>query len=371
LNQYNFKLYAEDGGKREGEDKNSLNKDKIKGISNVNTALQDFYEEAINDVLNHTRVKEKQIRNWFQEKLITSSGTRSIVHRDRDSTGGLSNKAVDILENKYLIRREWRSGAQWYELTHDRLIKPIRYSNDKWYEQKTKLKRSILRKQIIIPVIAVIIFGFSIFIYNIYNAYNVLDQSLLKQKQIENLLSKGFNLYRLGNYTGSIQSYDKVLAIDPINKNALLNKGIALDDLGNYSEAMNYYNKVLSIDPTNTEALKNKGVALDKLGNRRGSMENYDKALAINSTNIATLYDKGLTLQELKNYSGVMNYYDKALAIDPTYTDAIINKGISLYDLGNYSEAMNYYNKALAIDPTNIDALQDKIKILTIMDNYT
>ena len=42
---------------------------------------------------------------------------------------GLPNEAVEELEDRHLIRPEWRAGARWYELTHDRLIEPIRASN--------------------------------------------------------------------------------------------------------------------------------------------------------------------------------------------------------------------------------------------------
>ena len=55
-----------------------------------------------------TGINEKNIRNWCEEKLITSSGTRSIVHRGTSSTEGMHNDVIDILEKKYLIRREWR-----------------------------------------------------------------------------------------------------------------------------------------------------------------------------------------------------------------------------------------------------------------------
>jgi hypothetical protein len=35
-------------------------------------------------------------------------------------------KLIVTLEEKHLIRAEWRSGAKWYEITHDRLISPIK-----------------------------------------------------------------------------------------------------------------------------------------------------------------------------------------------------------------------------------------------------
>jgi tetratricopeptide (TPR) repeat protein len=43
--------------------------------------------------------------------------------------------------------------------------------------------------------------------------------------------------------------YDKALAIDPHNVNALNNKGAALYNLGNYTGAITYYDKALAIDP--------------------------------------------------------------------------------------------------------------------------
>ena len=95
------------------------NKNYIKELANVGKALEDFYEEAIFTASKKTNVNEEQIRTWFQENLITASGTRSIIHRGDKTTGGLNNEVIDILADKYIIRREWRSGAPWYELTHD------------------------------------------------------------------------------------------------------------------------------------------------------------------------------------------------------------------------------------------------------------
>ena len=49
--------------------------------------------------------------------------------------------------------------------------------------------------------------------------------------------------------------------------NALVDKGLALDDLGNYTGVIAYFDKVLAIDPKNVFALTFKGLALSILGN--------------------------------------------------------------------------------------------------------
>ena len=62
------------------------------------------------------------------------------------------------------------------------------------------------------------------------------DESQQNNKDYFNNL--GYELYSLGNYTGAIVYYDKVLAIDPNDKYALAATGVTLNDLGNYSEAI-------------------------------------------------------------------------------------------------------------------------------------
>ena len=131
----------EEASKRPGIKKTSL-----EDLGNVDMALEDFYEDAIRSASKQTGVREGEIGNWCQENLITSSGTRSIIHRGHETTEGIDNNVIDWLERKYLIRKEWRSGASWYELTHDRLIKPMMSSNAKWKNanDRKKNKRVIL-----------------------------------------------------------------------------------------------------------------------------------------------------------------------------------------------------------------------------------
>ena len=100
------------------------------------------------------RLREHNIREWCEEKLITSAGTRSLVYQDVKNTGGMSNKVVDVLQNKYLIRAEERAGSKWFELTHDRLINPIKDSNKKHEEtKKMKIFVSYSRRDAVILLI--------------------------------------------------------------------------------------------------------------------------------------------------------------------------------------------------------------------------
>jgi YVTN family beta-propeller protein len=142
----------------------------LKGSADINKALTELYLDAISDAAKQTGVKEDAIRRWFGEKLITSSGTRGIVHREAKSTGGIPNGVVDVLQGRYLIRQEWHSGSRWYELTHDRLIEPILESNKEWKQsrQKKKNRYVIITMGLTTAAIVVAVIVVSAYYYSTY-----------------------------------------------------------------------------------------------------------------------------------------------------------------------------------------------------------
>jgi hypothetical protein len=110
----------------------------------VDTALASFYEEAMASVLRDRMVSgasEIAVRNWFDQQLITEAGTRGMVYRGETHTAGLPNGIVQLIENRYLLRAETRSGGVWYELVHDRFIAPIVQANRAWWAQQRPLMR--------------------------------------------------------------------------------------------------------------------------------------------------------------------------------------------------------------------------------------
>ena len=104
----------------------------LETFGDVDAALSTFYENALKRVVHCTGINEGKLRAWFESVLITPTGTRGTVFRGTDDTGGIPTKTVEELVNQHLVIREARGGATWVELTHDRLIDPIKTSNEKW-----------------------------------------------------------------------------------------------------------------------------------------------------------------------------------------------------------------------------------------------
>lgn len=114
---------AEDGSGR------TITESDVRNYGDVTKALSTFYDSAVRRAVIASGEPEWRLRQWFEQKLITAAGTRGIVYRGPRLTEGIRNSAIDVLEGEHVVRPELRAGERWYELTHDRLIGPIRAAN--------------------------------------------------------------------------------------------------------------------------------------------------------------------------------------------------------------------------------------------------
>lgn len=106
-------------------------------VGDVDQSLERYYEERVRAVAEQKNVSERLIREWFEQELITASGTRNLVLQSRNGDG-LSDDVIQTLLGD-LVRAEVRAGQVWYELSHDRLIEPVRGSNAKWFDKNLSL----------------------------------------------------------------------------------------------------------------------------------------------------------------------------------------------------------------------------------------
>jgi tetratricopeptide (TPR) repeat protein len=118
------------------------------------------------------------------------------------------------------------------------------------------------------------------------------------------------------DYHAVILLLDRILAIEPGNRNALIYKGIMLMGLDERTKALDCFNAILKANPGDTEALNNKAIVLYGMG----------------------------------KIAEAMTYVDKALEIDKRYPDALMNKAVMLHNQGKIEEARKYVARANACD---------------------
>ena len=107
----------------------------LQRFGDVNEALAVYYDVSLSDdVASGDKGLERTIREWFGNCLIAGSGIRGQVLQGVDKTEGLDNSVIRRLLHTHLIRAEKRRAATWFELAHDRLLEPVRQSNEKWFK---------------------------------------------------------------------------------------------------------------------------------------------------------------------------------------------------------------------------------------------
>lgn len=104
--------------------------DDVAALGNVDETLAAFYVSVIHATAERTGVPERALRDWFDHSLISEQGFRT---QALTGPGGEHGPAVlREVQDAHIVRADTRRGALWYELSHDRLVAPIRSSNLAW-----------------------------------------------------------------------------------------------------------------------------------------------------------------------------------------------------------------------------------------------
>lgn len=267
-----------------------ITEDHLQKFGDVDDALKGFYERAVGKTIKEAKVHEGTLRQWFDKDLITSVATRGTVIRGKTKTGILKNQAVDYLENEHLIRGETRAGARWYELTHDRFIKPIQLANLAWRQRRQRRR---------------LIIGFASLLALLVIAYASLI-AMLGQFKFDNAVEV---------VTDSI-----AITINPNDEDAYFYRALAYRSLNNDDQALADINKAIELDPN---SYPNYSVR----GRLYLNQKKYDQAIAD--------YTKQIEL-----YPGTPNYYIYSA------------RGDAYQAKGDLTQAIDDFTKAIELDPT-------------------
>ncbi|OQY35728.1 MAG: hypothetical protein B6I38_01350 [Anaerolineaceae bacterium 4572_5.1] len=115
----------------------SVELDDVEAAGSVDSALAAYYAEQVAIITYRTDVSQRLIRDWCGDTLIAEGGIRGQILSGPEQ--GLDEKAVQGLVDAHLVRAEERRGSTWYELAHDRLVKPVQDNNVAWRRKNLHL----------------------------------------------------------------------------------------------------------------------------------------------------------------------------------------------------------------------------------------
>ncbi len=125
-------------------DDKKITAQEISVLGDVDRSLAEYYAESVAAAARETNVSERKVREWFDHELITEQDLRGQVSWGPQQSGKLhklENHAIERLVNAHLVRAENRAGATWYELSHDRLVKPVRENNAEFEKTLSEFQR--------------------------------------------------------------------------------------------------------------------------------------------------------------------------------------------------------------------------------------
>ena len=110
-------------------DTTTIDIDDVIALGNVDESLASFYADAIKSAAVASGATQREIRDWVDEELISDQGFRTQALAGPGEHGAT---VLLALENAHVLRADSRRGAEWYELSHDRLVAPVIESNSAW-----------------------------------------------------------------------------------------------------------------------------------------------------------------------------------------------------------------------------------------------
>jgi len=179
----------------------------------------------------------------------------------------------------------------------------------------------------------------------------IVPITLFSQETARQFIDQGVILHDKGNYAEALVFYDKALAIDENNLDALYEKGATYCAMKDYANAVEYADRVIKSETSLLgKAYLLKGVSLDYWGKPKEAIEVYKKGIKKVPDYNRLDYSLGLTSYNNKDYKTAQQAWQNSLKKNPIHANSHYMMGILNSDKRTKS-MLSLFN-FLILDPT-------------------
>jgi tetratricopeptide (TPR) repeat protein len=182
------------------------------------------------------------------------------------------------------------------------------------------------------------------------------------QKYADDYYDQGLVFYERMDYARSVESFDKVLELDPNGKDnykVYYNRGSAYLKNRQYTQAIYDFTKALELVPAAQKQmryfiLESRGNALQKDGQIDASIDDYTSAIQLIplQSKIKNLYhNRGWSWISKQNYDAAIDDFNKALDRDDDFAPAYYGRAMAWYKKGDYQQAAIDAKDAIKLAP--------------------
>jgi Tfp pilus assembly protein PilF len=172
----------------------------------------------------------------------------------------------------------------------------------------------------------------------------------------------GVQFYNQREFLKAIQSYQKVIELDPTYIEAYNNLGIIYQEIGDFDRAFRAYQKSIEINPQYEKGYNNLGILFYLKGRNEEALEAFQKALAINSNNIESHINLGVLYKKQGQLNKAIESYQKALDINPLHREIHYNIALLYEQLENIELAIGHYQQFIKLSSPSHSDLVSKVQ---------
>ncbi len=155
-------------------------------------------------------------------------------------------------------------------------------------------------------------------------------------------------MFQLHNqqYQKALQSFNRVIQLEPQDTRAYTNRGNIQMILGHPDSAIIDYTKALQLDSLYMEAYSNRGVAHMRLNNFAAGYKDFNRAVKLGPEVADSYYKRGMANKLMNRFDLAVKDFTQAIQLDKDFARAWLQRGIVYHNLGNDKAARKDLLKA-------------------------
>jgi tetratricopeptide (TPR) repeat protein len=187
--------------------------------------------------------------------------------------------------------------------------------------------------------------------------------------KLQRILDRAVAAYQAGRLTEAEEICQKLVAKKSNFFGGVHVLAVVQNELKKYDLALANYNRAIALEPNNAEALSNRGNTLVFLDRCEEALRDYDRSISLKPQSAITHNSRGYNLFRLKRYDEALASFDRAIALSPRYYEAHYNRANALLELKRFDEAMASCDRALSTR-TTADATEVRGRVFSAMRRH-
>ena len=329
-----------------------------KELKEINELTEDYYNSKIKllvNLFNLDEVKEKLIRKFLEDKLITQQGEtlfREQIFEDNFPIEYTPLKEYDnrILEQLVafgILRKDKRLAEKgiryFYEISHEKLLDPILNHRNKQIQQQKDNTNTKKDEQVAVNR------------RHEHTVFSVSESSItpennLKSNDAYEYLKIANEFSYAGDCANAIKNYSHSINIDP-NYFTFYLRGSEYYKDKKYEDAIKDFETTLKKNPDYFDAYNEIGRCYLQLKNYDEASEHFKKVIEKNGKAHYAYNNLGLTLLNQNKLEEAIDQFNEALKIDPRFASSYQNRAIALGLLKRFDESIADFNTLEELEP--------------------